>query len=594
VKFLGLSATQAIALAFLTTSAIVAMYFLKHRRRRVFVSSTQLWRNVLENRHENSIFERLRRLLSIILAVIIGLLVAMAIAQPEIEALTGTARQVVIVLDTSPTMLARTNDGRTRWQLAVQSAESLLDAGGIRAEFRITDTADQFDTPFTSDRRELRKAIERMHPVNLPSQFPKSAVSDRDSHGQRATVYFITDGVTTARAPNGVNTISVFEPASNAGITAFEIRSMPSAKLGYEAYLEVYNSGKDTRAVEITLSGAAQHRVTRNVRLSSGQSFKEAIDVSQFEGGGIRAAIRSEGDAFPPDDVAYAYLPVKRRTKTLLVTSGNMLLETVLKLDSLIDLSVTNPKSYAGGGDFDALVFDRFAPAEPPSRPALIIGAQNVSWLPKIVGSVSKPSFQSWMEEHPVMRHVSLFDVKVDNAARIGSSKLTVLAASASDTPLIVASDRPRWVLLAFDLQLSDFPYHSAFPLFVDNTLAWFDRERLALRRSPGIVEVGIPGAQIRDIDGRSIPSRETRDGVVFEAADPGLYVASKGDTRQYVAVNFANRQYSDINNSHVREGAKPQAENPILHRELWFYMLLAASLLFALEWFTYHRRITV
>jgi aerotolerance regulator-like protein len=594
VRFLGLSTTQAIVLALITTSAIVAMYFLKHRRRRIVVSSTQLWRNVLENRHENSIFERLRRLLSIILAVVIGLLVALAIARPEIEALTGRARQVVIVLDTSPTMLARTSDGRTRWQAAVQSAESLLDAGGIRTEFRITDTADQFDTPFTSDRTELRKAIEGMHPVNLPSQFPKSALIRTSSGQSVASVYFVTDGVTTPRAPNGVNTISVFEPASNVGITAFEIRSMPSAKLGYEAYLEVYNSGKDARPVEITLSGAGQHRVTRNLRLASGQSFKEAIDVSQFEGGGIRASIRSEGDAFPPDDVAYAYLPVKRRTKTLLVTSGNMLLEAALKLDSLIDLSVTNPKSYTGSGDFDALVFDRFAPAEPPSRPALIIGAQNASWLPKIVGSVSKPSFQSWTEDHPVMRHVSLFDVKVDSAARIGSSKLTVLAASAADTPLIIASERPRWVLLAFDLQLSDFPYHSAFPLFIDNTLAWFDRERLALRRAPGIVDVAIPGAQIRDIDGRAISSRETTEGAVFEAADPGLYVASKGDTRQYIAVNFANRQYSDINNSHIREDAKPKAENPILHRELWFYMLLAATLLFGLEWFTYHRRITV
>jgi aerotolerance regulator-like protein len=592
VRFLGATTTQAIVLALFTTSAIVAMYFLKHRRRRVVVSSTQLWRNVLESRRENSIFDRLRGLLSIVLAVVIGLLVAMAITRPEIEALTGKQRQVVIVLDTSPTMLARTSDGKTRWQRGVESAQSLLNSGGVRTEFRVTDTADQFDSPFMSDRAALNKVIAGMHPQNLPSRFPQSAAGA--SSGERPSVYFITDGVSGVRVPNGVNTISVFEPAANVGITAFEIRSMPSAKLGYEAYLEVYNSGKETRPVQITLSGAGQHRITRNVRLASGQSFKEAIDVSQFEGGGIRAAIRSEGDAFAPDDVAYAYLPVKRRTKTLLVTPGNMLLETVLKLDSLVDLSVTNPKSYSGASDFDALVFDRWAPTEPPSRPALIIGAQSVSWLPRITGSVSKPSFQSWMEDHPVMQHVSLYDVKVDSAARIGAKSLIVLAASSADTPLIVASEQPRWVLIAFDLQLSDFPYHAAFPLFVDNALAWFDRDRLAVRRSPGIVDVALPGAQIRDIDGRSVPSRETSDGIVFEAADPGLYVASKGDTRQYIAVNFANRQYSEINNSHIHEGAKPQSKNPILRRELWFYLLCAASLLFGLEWFTYHRRITV
>src|SRR5262249_8485800 len=145
-------------------------------------------------------------------------------------------------------------------------------------------------------------------------------------------------------------------------------------------------------------------------------------------------------------------------------------------------------------------------------------------------GVLSKPTFQSWMEDHPVMRHVSLYDVRVDSAARIEPANLTVLAASAGDAPLIVASERPRWVMLTFDLSASDFPYHAGFPIFIDNTLAWFDRERLALRRAPGVVDVSIAGAQVRDIDGRSIPARDYGEGVRFEARDPGLYVATKGD----------------------------------------------------------------
>src|SRR5438552_2100263 len=173
MQFLGLTTLQTVFFALLTASAVVALYFLKHRRRRVVISSTQLWRNVLDNRNENSLFERLRGLLSIMLAAAIALLVAMAIARPEIEALTGKARQVVIILDTSPAMMAHTADGKTRWQHAVESAQILLDQGGIRTQFRIVDTADQFDSPFMSDRAELRKSVDRMHPVNLPARFPK-------------------------------------------------------------------------------------------------------------------------------------------------------------------------------------------------------------------------------------------------------------------------------------------------------------------------------------------------------------------------------------------------------------------------------------
>lgn len=584
MRFLALTAFQTAWLALVTTAVIVALYFLKHRRQRVVISSVMLWRRMIENQLENSIFEKLRRIVSIIVAVIIGLLVALAIARPDVELLTGRSRRIVIVLDTSPTMQARGSDGRTRWQHAVELAGNLVDKGAINTQFRIADTAGQFDSPFTTDRAELRRLIERMHPVIAPTRFP-----DVDTEA-----YWITDGVSPLTLPAAVTPLSVFEPAANVGITAFEIRSMPSAKLAYEAYLEVYNFGKDARGVEITVSGAGQQRITRNVRLQSGESFKEALDLSEFEGGGIRAAVQSDGDALSSDDVAYAYLPVKRRAKTLLVTRGNALLETALGLHALVDLSVTGPSGYTADGDFDAFVFDRFAPPDPPSRPALIVGAQAVRWLRQPAGNVANPRFESWMENHPVMRHVSLHDVTIDSAARINASSLSVLAMARGDTPLIVASERPRWIMLTFDLQSSDFPHHAAFPLFIDNALAWFDRERLALRRTPGIVDVPLAGAQVRAIDGRPLPSREHMGGTAFEAADPGLYVATQGDVQQYVAVNFANRQYSDINSSRVRESKRTQAEMPFLRRELWFFMLIAALLLIGAEWFTYHRRITL
>src|SRR5262245_38055857 len=113
MRFLALTTSQAVLLSLLTATAIVALYFLKHRRRRVVISSTLLWRIILGNRLDNSIFERLRRIVSMALAVMIGLLIVFALARPEIERLTGRARRVVIVLDTSPTMQARTRDGKT-------------------------------------------------------------------------------------------------------------------------------------------------------------------------------------------------------------------------------------------------------------------------------------------------------------------------------------------------------------------------------------------------------------------------------------------------------------------------------------------------
>src|SRR5437867_12658041 len=152
MRFLALGPLQAALLAALTAGFVIALYFLKLRHRRVFVSSSILWLRVLDERQSYSLWEKLRRLLSIVIAVAIALLIAMSLGRPEIESLTGKNQRIVIVLDTSPTMNTNTSDGKTRWQHAAERAKSLLDSGGPTTEFRVLDTAEVTASAFTTDR----------------------------------------------------------------------------------------------------------------------------------------------------------------------------------------------------------------------------------------------------------------------------------------------------------------------------------------------------------------------------------------------------------------------------------------------------------
>src|SRR5207249_10400518 len=131
--------------------------------------------------------------------------------------------------------------------------------------------------------------------------------------------------------------------------------------------------------VGLRLSGTGGQRISRTLRLATEEIYKDVFDLSQFSGGGVRATIQSKDDALPLDDVAFAYLPVKRKTRTMLVTRGNNFLETLLKLDTYVELLVTDPANYRESPTIDAYIFDRFAPATVPSRPALIIGAPSAS-----------------------------------------------------------------------------------------------------------------------------------------------------------------------------------------------------------------------
>jgi len=585
MTFLALTALQTALLAALTAGTIIALYFLKLRHRRVVISSSILWKRVLDERQSHSLWEKLRRIISIAIAITIALLIALALARPEIESLTGKNERVVIVLDSSPTMNTQTAGGRTRWQHALEAAEGLLATGGPTTEFRVIDTAGSTASAFTTDRNEVRRLLEEMTPKTADPHFPKV-----DATGSQ--IYFVSDGVTLHTTPSSVKRISVYEPAENVGITAFEIRSIPSTPLGYEAYLEIQNFGRPAE-VGVVLSGTGGQRINRTVRLETEQIYKDVFDLSQFSGGGVRATIQSKDDALGLDDVAFAYLPIKRKTRTLLVTRGNQFLETLLKLDGYVDLTVVDPAGYRESPTIDAYIFDRFAPPSPPARPALIIGTPAAPWLKPVTGDVRKPEIATWSEKHPVMQYVSVHDVSIERASRIDPSGLTVIAAS-KQTPLIVASEKPKWVMLTFDLQSSDFPFHVGFPVFIENVLTWFSREQLALKRSPGIVDVPLAESQIRTIDGTVVPSTQQLGQTLFETRQPGLYSATQGDQRIHVAVNLANPTFSDVNRSVFKTDRTAATQNYWLRRELWFYMLAAAAVLITIEWFTYHRRMTL
>src|SRR5262245_12078164 len=85
---------------------IIALYFLKLRRRPVQVPSTLLWRRTLEDLHVNSLFQRLRKNLLLFLQLLAVLLAMLALAGPRIKGTAGQGQRFVLAIDNSASMSA--------------------------------------------------------------------------------------------------------------------------------------------------------------------------------------------------------------------------------------------------------------------------------------------------------------------------------------------------------------------------------------------------------------------------------------------------------------------------------------------------------
>ena len=595
MTFLALTPLQVALLCGLTAATVIVLFFLKLRHPRVAVASLLLWERVLHDRQHRSLLERLRRLLSLLLALTIALLIALALGRPEASAITGAPRESVIVLDTSITMAARTADNQSRWDHARDAATRLIESAGGNDRFLLADTSGRVATAMTTDRVQLDAALERMTPSAIRPVFPQVDVSGRE-------VIVVSDGIAALDLPRTARVLSVFEPADNVAIADFTVVARAGEREGYDGRLVITNHSLESKYIRLTIEDSSEVGFIENVTVNGRDTIVRTVALSGNPVGVIRARVTTDEDVLAVDDEAIDYLPPTRDTTVALVTAGNEFLETLLGLDGRVDLRVISPDVYNGNEAVDLYVFDEFAPSIQPRHPALLFRPPGRPWLaasdltPPLRASAIEVT--NWDETHPILEHVSMLDVRITAARHLefaSTSPATRILASGGQTPLVVVNSAvPKWVAVNFALDDSDFPVHPGFPIFMQNVLTWFVGDRLPLRRSVGTVDVPLSDATVATINGVDLATWSRLGSTSFEAPVPGLYVASAGAARTYVAVNLP-AGLSDVNGVTLTGRENIAWETGWwLSGELWKYLLGLALVLVVFEWWTYHRRITV
>ena len=397
-------------------------------------------------------------------------------------------------------------------------------------------------------------------------------------------------------APSGVRVISVFEPVDNVGVTAFDLRAVPAEPNRFEAFLELTNHSAEPKRVALRVDGVGGQAMERVVPLAAGQVLGETLTLDRFSPGAVRVLIDAPGDGFEIDNVAYAYLGSPQKARVVLVSEGNETLETLLGLDPRVSLELAAPSDPMPAPPPDLFIFDRVAPDTPPAAPALLIRPGAASWLPIPSGTeLEKLSLSGTEREHPLMEHVALDDVVVEKAALVTPGAYRVVAGS-DEEPLILVSESPlRSAILTFALEDSNLPFQSSFPILLSNAVTWLSGKEV-LASSLATVAVPITSGVVTDIEGRDVPSRAAGARTSFSPDAPGLYSVTGSEGAYVVRANLLSPRITAVNDS-VLQGSGADFASPKASRkegELWIALAVFALALLLLEWWTYHRRLTV
>lgn len=553
------------------------LFFRKLRPAKVAVPSLLLWSRVLGDPREMTLWDRIRRAVSLVLTCAIAAALALAIGDPRRTGSSseGDGTRTLIVLDSSWSMLAR-GSGGTRWDRAIADARRIAAAAG--GEVAIATTGEGLVEGPTTDRALLDAALERLTPGSVAGAWPELDAAD--------AVHFITDGGSTHPDDPSLEVHSVYEPASNAGITAFDVRTRDDGRS--EIYLEASNFGPRRDARIVVRRGEAT-LLDRQVPIEDGQSVRHVIPIESTGEPRLTARLTVDDDALAIDDEAFAWVAAADPIGVTVVGAQTGWLARLLAQSPNVQPRFVAPADYRPDAA-DVVIFDETSPAGPVDVPALILH-------PPANTSVDEPRWVS-AATHPVLRGVDPLTLSITRASPVEGTDLVPIATSTRGQALIAVRDRmtsPRLIVVAFGARGSNLADAPAFPVLMGNAVEWLAGRLDAATRRVGrmVVDPSVEG--VKDAAGTALPLLRLPVESVVTLRTPGFYTVERRGARTVFAANVASPQLSNLR--HAPAGTASAGKDltaALRSRPWWIYLAAFAFAAAALEWWTWLRRITV
>lgn len=635
---------------------LLILYFLKLRRRPVRVSSTLLWSQAIQDLQVNAPFRWIRPTWLLLLQLLgLACLIA-AVGRPAIDSTGGSGRRTLIVVDHSASMSARDADdeGRSRLQLAKDRAKEVVDRATARGDARVmivgfADDATSL-TGLTRDRSLLKKAIEAIEPTDQPARMESAlklieAIAARenteaDAGPMRVVLVSDSGGSLSGEAGAGLEGASLEylrvgpEPAAprdNLGIVSLAVRRDYDDPTRVRVFVRVSSTLSKTTDVGIRCTYDGQTVDTAVLKLDAATPAGPSVGVRTLTftsaAGGTCVVSLLRDDALAADNTAAAVLAASSALRIGLVRRGSpdvagLALEQALASLEPFELRGLTPDSFAPASgaridDLDLLVFDRVAPQSMPRTASLSFGGVlPISGIAAVTAS-EDDSVAFWERTHPVMRFVSLGNVRLRAGTRVqleesalaGTGARVMTLASGLHGPLIslIEQGLTRRIVVGFTLADTNWWRSDSFPIFVANAVDYltgrgeegggvqFTTTQALRLAAPAATSVELIGAErfartaVADADGVAV------FGVVPRVGVYSARVAGRALTN--AAVNLLSAEESAISTSaDLSIGGRAisgstRGQGP---REVWAWFAAAGLALLTVEWLVFAWRMRV
>ncbi len=618
--------------------------------------STYLWKRTIEDLHVNSIWQRLRKNLLLLLQLIAAGLFILACLRPGMSGNSTVGNRSIFLIDNSASMQATDVDG-SRLRQAKNRVIEMIDSLGNKDAAMVIAFSNSADVRqgFTTDRRRLREAVEGIQPTNRTTDLQEalraasglanpgrtSQIEDLNdiqvAEARPATLYVVSDGAFPFPSFQLGNLNPEFLPIGsetirNVAVLAFTAERNLEHPDQVEAFARIRNFGSQKISTTASLLFNGNLVDASDVNLDAGAESGVAFQLKDISDGELMLQLDVADDLLI-DNVAYAGLDPPRQLQVALVTPGNKALVTALttaqaQAAAIVTVyepdALTSPemKKLATSGKVDLFLYDRCSPPEMPRGNTLFLGSipPDGRWKE---GEAQSPVFVIDVNhQHPMLQYVDFSSVKIFQGHSLSAPEGSTALVRSDGGVLVAIAPRDAFqdAVIGFPLFYedpqgtmlnTDWLRKNSFPVFLLNALEYLggaiatsgsttvkpgEPATLALANRYDRLKVTAPDKSEHTID------REGEPQVVYSRTEsPGFYrvQTEQGDkSLQVFTVNLFSERESDLELvPEVMLGdikVKATQAQELVRHEYWRWILLAALVVLTAEWILYTRRVAV
>jgi hypothetical protein len=508
-------------------AAVIALYILKIKRQRQTVPALDFWLQLAGRTKVHSLFDRLKRFLSMLLWLLIAACLVFALGNPILSWGRVKPQSIAVIIDNSASMQAIEHaleagdaaGASTRFDAAKAALAEIASRRPVTDRWLLIDATrtPRVVVPWTYDRKEVVQAADALAPfggrgditaaVHLASQLLEGK--------EEPLIVVLSDGAggevaERAAADPRIVHWPLGATRDNLGIVRLSVRFHPQ-QLNHHALISVANEGDEAIDTNVTLSIDGRTYGVELVHAEAKSTWERTVVIEAPEGGVLTAAL-DRSDALAADNEAHAILHPIRPAKVWLVCPEKesfffeqalAAMEPLISAENSVTMTLAQYEAVRGAAAAKAAAgtaateAGRSESAVPPA-PDLVLFNNCMTRLPlgagsyvvvnalpgdlkaEDLGTIAAPQLFLAPREHPLTQYLNLNGVRMAEARKLRlTDRATVLASSAEGDPLILLDERPQrqTLVIAFDVMQSDMPFRNAFPLLLRNAVAFLHTE---------------------------------------------------------------------------------------------------------------------